>query len=72
MTSGKVGLSRWVLVDRRRHLYPQTVLRWPPFGMGYDVVGEIDQVREGVSGFRIGDCVADMRVIGADGTVTGT
>ena len=28
----------------RRHLYPQTSLRRPPFVMGYDVVGEIDQL----------------------------
>src|SRR6478672_1969196 len=32
----------------RRHLYPQTSLRRPPFVMGYDVVGEIDQLGEGV------------------------
>ncbi|HVH56625.1 MAG TPA: zinc-binding dehydrogenase [Vicinamibacterales bacterium] len=28
----------------RRHLYPQTTRCRPPFVMGYDVVGEIDQV----------------------------
>ena len=28
----------------RRHLYPQTARLRPPFVMGYDVVGEIDQV----------------------------
>ena len=26
----------------RRHLYPQTAGRRPPFVLGYDVVGEID------------------------------
>jgi NADPH:quinone reductase len=26
----------------RRHLYPQTMRRRPPFVIGYDVVGEID------------------------------
>src|ERR1700730_5264092 len=26
----------------RRHLYPQTMRRRPPFVLGYDVVGEID------------------------------
>ena len=26
----------------RRHLYPQTMHRRPPFVLGYDVVGEID------------------------------
>ena len=50
----------------RRHLYPQTGLRRPPFVMGYDVVGEIDQVGEGVSGFRVGDRVADMTVVGSN------
>jgi NADPH:quinone reductase-like Zn-dependent oxidoreductase len=52
-------------VTIRRHLYPW-VRRRPPFVMGYDVVGEIDQLGEGVSGFRIGDRVADMTVIGSD------
>ena len=50
----------------RRHLYPQTGLRRPPFVMGYDVVGEIDQLGAGVSGFRVGDRVADMTVIGSN------
>jgi Alcohol dehydrogenase GroES-like domain len=36
----------------RRHLYPQTMYRRPPFVMGYDVVGEIDQLGDGVRGFR--------------------
>ncbi len=52
----------------RRHLYPQTMLRKPPFTMGYDVVGEIDQLGEGVSGFQIGDRVADMTVVGSNAT----
>jgi NADPH:quinone reductase-like Zn-dependent oxidoreductase len=34
--------------------------------MGYDVVGEIDQLGEGVSAFQLGDRVADMTVIGSD------
>jgi NADPH:quinone reductase-like Zn-dependent oxidoreductase len=34
--------------------------------MGYDVVGEIDQLGEGVAGFQIGDRVADMTVLGSD------
>lgn len=50
----------------RRHLYPQTGLRRPPFVMGYDVIGEIDQVGPGVTGFRIGDRVADMTVVGSN------
>src|SRR6478672_9802973 len=47
----------------RRHLYPQTAARRPPFVLGYDVVGEIDQLGDGVRGFRIGDRVADMTVL---------
>lgn len=50
----------------RRHLYPQTMRRRPPFVMGYDLVGEIDQIGEGVSGFRLGDRVADMTVVGSN------
>ena len=50
----------------RRHLYPQTARRRPPFVMGYDVVGEIDQLGDGVSGFQPGDRVADMTVVGSN------
>jgi NADPH:quinone reductase-like Zn-dependent oxidoreductase len=50
----------------RRHLYPQTMRRRPPFVMGYDVVGEIDQLGNGVRGFEIGDRVADMTVVGSN------
>jgi len=50
----------------RRHLYPQTAACRPPFVMGYDVVGEIDQLGDGVSGFNIGDRVADMTVLGSN------
>ena len=50
----------------RRHLYPQTMRRRPPFAMGYDVVGEIDQLGDGVSGFQLGDRVADMTVLGSN------
>ena len=50
----------------RRHLYPQTMHRRPPFVMGYDVVGEIDQLGDGVSGFQVGDRVADMTVVGSN------
>jgi NADPH:quinone reductase len=50
----------------RRHLYPQTAARRPPFVIGYDVVGEIDQLGEGVSGFQPGDRVADMTVVGSN------
>jgi NADPH:quinone reductase-like Zn-dependent oxidoreductase len=50
----------------RRHLYPQTMLRRPPFVLGYDVVGEIDQLGDGVSGFQVGERVADMTVVGSN------
>ena len=49
----------------RRHLYPW-VFRRPPFVMGYDVVGEIDQLGNGVSGLHLGDRVADMTVLGSN------
>jgi NADPH:quinone reductase-like Zn-dependent oxidoreductase len=50
----------------RRHLYPQTAALRPPFVLGYDVVGEIDQLGDGVSGFQLGDRVADMTVVGSN------
>ncbi|HSQ64573.1 MAG TPA: medium chain dehydrogenase/reductase family protein [Polyangiaceae bacterium] len=50
----------------RRHLYLQTMARKPPFVMGYDVVGEIDALGEGVTGFSVGDRVADMTVLGSN------
>lgn len=50
----------------RRHLYPQTAHLRPPFVMGYDVVGEIDQLGDGVSGLQVGERVADMTVVGSN------
>jgi NADPH2:quinone reductase len=50
----------------RRHLYPQTARRQPPFVLGYDVVGEIDQVGAGVRDFQVGDRVSDMTVVGSN------
>jgi NADPH:quinone reductase len=50
----------------RRHLYPQTMHLRPPFVMGYDVVGQIDQVGDGVRDLQIGDRVADMTVVGSN------
>jgi NADPH:quinone reductase len=49
----------------RRHLYPW-VFRRPPFVLGYDVVGEIDQLGDGVSGLQLGDRVADLTVLGSN------
>jgi NADPH:quinone reductase-like Zn-dependent oxidoreductase len=50
----------------RRHLYPQTMRLRPPFVMGYDLVGEVDQLGEGVRGFQVGERVADMTVVGSN------
>src|SRR5215471_14042394 len=50
----------------RCHLYPQTMRLRLPFVMGYDVIGEIDQLGDGVSGFQPGDRVADMTVVGSN------
>ncbi len=55
-------------VPIRRHLYPQTMRLRPPFVLGYDVVGEIDQLGTGVQGFQLGDRVADMTVVGSNAT----
>src|SRR5215468_11209457 len=44
-------------VTIRRHVYAQTAALRPPFVLGYDVVGEIDQLGEGV---------ADMTVVGSN------
>jgi NADPH2:quinone reductase len=49
----------------RRHLYPWVRHR-PPFVLGYDVVGEIDQLGDGVSGLQLGDRVADLTVLGSN------
>jgi NADPH:quinone reductase-like Zn-dependent oxidoreductase len=55
-------------VTIRRHLYAQTSARRPPFVLGYDLVGEIDGLGDGVSGFQLGDRVADMTVLGSNAT----
>jgi NADPH:quinone reductase-like Zn-dependent oxidoreductase len=55
-------------VPIRRHLYAQTMTARPPFVLGYDVVGQIDQLGDGVSGFQLGDQVADMTVLGSNAT----
>jgi NADPH:quinone reductase-like Zn-dependent oxidoreductase len=52
----------------RQHLYPQTAGRRPPLVLGYDVVGEIDQLGDGVRDFQLGDRVADMTVVGSNAT----
>ena len=57
------GLEYTDVVIRRR-LYPQTMRRRPPSVLGHDVVGDIDQLGDGVSGFQLGDGVADLRYLG--------
>lgn len=52
----------------RRRLYPQTAAYRVPFVMGYDVVGEIDEIGPDVVGFQIGERVADMTVTGSNAT----
>jgi len=53
-------------VTIRRHVYAQTAAVRPPFVLGYDVVGEIDQLGDSVNDFEIGDRVADMTVVGSN------
>jgi NADPH:quinone reductase-like Zn-dependent oxidoreductase len=50
----------------RRRLYPQTIHCRPPFVLGYDIVGEIDQLGDGVNGLQVGNRVADMTVVGSN------
>ena len=52
----------------RRRLYPQTAAYQVPFVMGYDVVGEINEIGPDVTGFQIGERVADMTVTGSNAT----
>ena len=54
----------------RRHLYPQTMHCRPPFELGYDVLGEVDQVGDGVRGFQLGDRVARTVSVHACGGVS--
>lgn len=48
----------------RKGMYPD-VKEKPPFVPGYDLVGVIDALGAGVSGFNVGDRVADLTTIGA-------
>lgn len=51
-------------VIMRKGKYPDLKEK-PPLVLGYDVVGEIDQVGPGVSGFQVGDRVADLTMTGS-------
>ncbi len=48
----------------RQGKYPDLKQR-PPLVLGYDVVGEIDALGPGVTGFRVGERVADLTMIGS-------
>ncbi|SHH30345.1 medium chain dehydrogenase/reductase family protein [Marivita hallyeonensis] len=48
----------------RKGMYPD-VKEKPPFVPGYDLVGVVDKLGAGVSGFQTGDRVADLTTIGA-------
>ena len=48
----------------RKGKYPD-VKETPPFSPGYDMVGVIDRLGEGVTRFQVGQVVADLTVIGA-------
>ncbi len=48
----------------RMGTYPD-VKEKPPFSLGYDMVGVVDKLGEGVTHFKVGQRVADLTVIGA-------
>jgi NADPH:quinone reductase-like Zn-dependent oxidoreductase len=48
----------------RKGKYPD-VREKPPFSPGYDMVGLVDSLGEGVTGLQVGQRVADLTVIGA-------
>ena len=48
----------------RRGIYPN-VKEKPPFSPGYDLVGIVDELGEGVNNLTIGQKVADLTIIGA-------
>lgn len=48
----------------RKGIYPD-VKEKPPFSPGYDMVGVVDKLGEGVTHFKVGQRVADLTVIGA-------
>lgn len=48
----------------REGKYPE-VKQKPPFTIGYDMVGVVDKIGEGVEQFKPGQMVADLMVIGA-------
>jgi NADPH:quinone reductase-like Zn-dependent oxidoreductase len=67
---GEVGIKVLVTsaaftdVMIRKGMYPD-VKEKPPFSPGYDMVGVVDKLGEGVIGFKVGQRVADLTIIGA-------
>lgn len=51
-------------VIMRKGQYPDLKQK-PPLVLGYDVVGEIDQIGPGVAGYQVGDRVADLTMTGS-------
>ena len=62
----KVLVTSAALTDTiiRKCQYPD-VKEKPPFSPGYDMIGLVDKLGEGVTRFKIGQKVADLTVIGA-------
>ena len=72
-TAGRPGARPGARLERGVHRradpappLPATTYRRPPFVLSYGVVGEIDQLGDGVRGFQLGDRVADMTVVGSN------
>lgn len=65
----RVEASSLVFTDMliRRNLYPVLKLRLP-LTLGYDMVGFIDAVGPGVTGWFVGDRVADLTQVGGNAT----
>lgn len=63
----RVEASSAVFTDTviRRGLYPYLSVQ-PPFGLGYDIVGVIDALGEGVSQWTVGQRVADIPQLGGN------
>ncbi|MEM7038719.1 MAG: medium chain dehydrogenase/reductase family protein, partial [Bacteroidota bacterium] len=49
----------------RKGVYPGTRGKKPPFSPGYDFVGVVDELGEGVTKFKVGQMVAELSVTGA-------
>lgn len=65
----RVEASSLVFTDMliRRNLYPVLKLTLP-LTLGYDLVGHVDALGQGVTGIAVGDRVADLTQIGSNAT----